>query len=136
MKSLLLELGKEKLLLDPNKLTLLKVKALMEDVAEVQAKYSPMAKYPMKAGESLSEYQERVQKVASEENKLGKNESSLDFAKKLFKNENPMKMFDLLKVIAKAADQEKAVTEETFDQTPYLSAKMFVDDVLVLYDLV
>lgn len=134
---LTLSIGKGRLVVDPDKITLKKIKDLAKDVTEIKLKNSIFSRIPMKDGESPEDYQKRVNEELQDKPVAKKeNESSEEYVKRIL---NPMEnhsvVFELLKAIASAFGQEKKVTEEDYDETPYVKAKEFVNSVLSYCDL-
>lgn len=134
---LILNLGKNRLVVDPDKITLKKIKELAKAVTEIKIKNGIFGKYPMKVGETPEEYQKRVnEEIKDKPIGMLKDETSEDYVRRIH---NPMDnhstIFELLSAIAAVFEQEKKVSEDAYDETPYIKAKDFVVAVLDYCDL-
>lgn len=150
-KPLTLAIGTQNLVVDPDTITLKKVKELARAVTEVRVKHSALTKYPRinidvkdEKGnvtenrlETMEEYETRVKKELQESNTRVEDESEKDFVKRLQESgdDNQSFLFDQLKAIAQVFGQEDKVTEDAYDMVPYTHAKKMVKDVLDICDL-
>lgn len=136
-KPFVLEIGTQTLVVDPDTITLKKVKELARAVTAVRAKHSLLTKYPMKEGEVMEDYEERVKAELRESNTRKAGESEEDFASRLLVSgvDNQGFILDELKAIAKVFDQESKVSDETMEMVPYVKAKQLISDILEVCDL-
>ena len=138
MANMVLEIGTNRLVIDPDTITLRKVKALAFAIDEVRAKHSVFREYPMLDKESLEAYRERVSKLLLEKNDKKDDEDAETFLKRIYESklETQSMLYDQLKAIADQFGQGNKVTEDAWEETPYLGAKNFVSAVLEHCDLV
>ena len=136
MAKLIIELGDKRLSIDTDKITLRKVKELAEALADVRAKYSIFSKYPMEEGESLTDYQVRVQGEVIKKNSRKEGESDIDFQRRLFQStESQSQTVDELHAIAAAFGQGDKVSEESCSDVTYVTLKNYLNDILAFCDL-
>ena len=131
----ILELGKERLVVDTNKLTIRKMRSLAEKVSEINKKRSPLTKYPMKNGETFEEWEKRInEEDQSSRLERKKGESYDDYTTRLTKIPYTASetTFEMLKAIAEITDQSAKVTEESFEDVSVVSAKDLIKNVLSL----
>lgn len=137
-KPFLLEIGSQNLVVDPDVITLKKVKELARAVTEVRTKHSLLTKYPMKEGEDMEGYEERVKNELRESNTRKQGESEAEFTSRLLSSgtDSQTFLFDQVKAIADVFGQASKVDEDAADHCRYVAAKTFVEDVLSICDLV
>lgn len=136
MANLIIELGDQRLSINTDKITLRKVRELADSLADVKAKYSIFSKYPMNEGETLTDYQVRIQAEMIKKNSRKEGEDSQEFQKRLFKSTESLEQtIDELKAIAALFGQDEKVSEETCGDVSYVTLKNYVNDILAFCDL-
>lgn len=138
MANMQVTIGDQRLVVNPDNITLRKVKELADALVELKRKHSLLTKFPLNDKESLEEWSERIAPLLVEENKRKKNEKSDEYINRLYKTDLDKQelVLDTLKLIAKSFDnQESKITPENSDQISYVSAKRFIKDLFTLCDL-
>lgn len=143
MAYLAVELGQgNDLVVDTNKISIGKSKALAKGLTDIKRKHSPFTKYPLNENESFEEWQKRVlPKLIGPKRDLSRQEGETDDAVYLsrlmeIELEDLDLHFDVLKLIATTFNdiegnpQGHKVTQETFEDTSLEAAIRFMRDVL------
>lgn len=133
-----LSIGPHNLVVDPDTITLKKVKELARAVTEVRTKHSLLTKYPMKEGEDMEVYEERVKNELRESNTRKSGETEADFTSRLLSTgtDSQTFLFDQIKAVAEVFGQKDKVEDDAMEFCRYVAAKTFVEDVLSICDLV
>lgn len=136
-KHLVLQVGKGRLVVDPDKITLKKIKDLAKAVTEIKIKNSIFARYPMKDNESPADYQKRVnQEIADNPIDKKEDETSEQYVHRIHNSMSSHSvLFEVLQAIAETFGQGDKLSEDAYDETPYLKVKDFVTSVLDYCDL-
>lgn len=137
-KPLILPVGNQNLVVDPDNITLKTVKDLARTLNEVQNKYNPLVKHPMQIGETMEEWEKRVKEELKQSNVRKSDETEEEFIKRIMSpsDDNQSLVFDQLEAIAALFGQKEKVTKETYDCIPYIKARTFLNELLTMCDLV
>ena len=105
------------------------IRALAEAYAEIRHSLSFFGKFPMKDGEDMDAWAQRVQEELDETNKKRDDESQSEYIKRVFhKTNSDRQVFvkEMLKGVAKVFNQEGKITDEGFEKANYLDCKEFL----------
>lgn len=130
MPPMRLALGQGVLLVNPDSITPDQMDSLSDQLGEVTRKHSIFGKYPLKDGETIDEWRERVEKEIPEKNKKKDEESAEDYLKRIFKPQRDKHelIFDVLMSFCSVFGG--SMTREGFRSSPYGESKSFVLKVL------
>ncbi len=136
-KPLILPIGAQNLVIDPDTITLKTVKELARVINDVNSQYNPLVKHPMQIGETMEEWEKRVKEELKQANVRKADETEEEFVKRIMSpgDDNQTLVFQHLQAIAALFNQKEKVSENSYDQIPYIKARTFINELLTMCDL-
>jgi hypothetical protein len=132
-----LKVGDQRLVYKTEDLSWANRELLQDALVKLKTDNSLFGRFPLADGEDLKEWEERIKPELENESKRKDKESSTKYLSRLMSGDKTKQnlIYQTLAAIAKLFGQETKLTPESFKTVSYPSAKMFIKDLLEMYDL-